>query len=388
MEVLRMAQMGRPGMSPQEKAELWKRWKQGESLSDIARALSKGGGSIFGVLRLRGGIAPVPCKRSRLALTRADREEISRGIAAGQSIRAIAHRIKRSPSTVSREISRNGGDIRYRADDADERAWGKAKRPKKCRLAVNGKLRFIVASKLKLQWSPQQIAGWLKTQFPDEPNLQISHETIYQTLFVQARGALKKELQRHLRSGRVMRHARTATRKGQVRYQVIDGVSIRERPPEIEDRSVPGHWEGDLLCGARNTHIATLVERQSRFTILVKLRGKDARTVAKALSRHVRRLPAALRRSLTLDRGPEFCAHKTFSIASNVKVYFCDPKSPWQRGTNENTNRLLRQYFPDGTDLSQFSQAYLNRIALRLNQRPRKTLQYKTPASKLNEVLH
>lgn len=382
-----MAQMGRPGMSVQEKSELWGRWKQGESLSDIARVLKKGGGSVFGVLRLRGGIAPAGRRRSRLALTHDEREEISRGIAAGHSIRLIATNIKRAPSTVSREISRNGGELRYRAGDADEKAWGRAKRPKKCRLATNGSLRLIVARKLEMQWSPQQIAGWLKTQFPEDPKLQISHEAIYQTLFVQARGALKKELQRHLRSGRVMRHARTATRKGQTRYQIVGAVSIRERPPDIEDRSVPGHWEGDILCGSANTYIATLVERQSRFTLLIKLPGKDAQTVAKALSRQIEKLPATLRRSLTLDRGPEFAAHKTVSIATNVKVYFCDPRSPWQRGTNENTNRLLRQYFPDGTDLSQFSQAHLNRIALRLNRRPRKTLQYTTPASKLSAAL-
>lgn len=382
-----MTQMGRPGMSAQEKAELWRRWKQGESLSNIARVLKKGSGSVFGVLRLQGGIAPVAQRRSRLVLTRDEREEISRGIAAGHSLRMIGSRIKRAPSTVSREITRNGGDLRYRAGDAEERAWDRAKRPKKCRLAMNARLRLIVASKLKMQWSPQQIAGWLKTQFPKDPSLQISHEAIYQTLFVQARGALKKELQRHLRSGRVMRHGRAATRRGQTRYQIVDAVSIRERPPEIEDRSVPGHWEGDLLCGSGNTHIATLVERQSRFTLLVKLRGKDAQTVAKALSRQIRKLPAALRRSLTLDRGPEFAAHRKVSIASDVKIYFCDPKSPWQRGTNENTNRLLRQYFPDGTDLSQFSQVYLNRIAVRLNRRPRKTLHYTTPASKLSEVL-
>lgn len=262
-----MAQMGRPGMSAQEKAELWRRWKQGESLSDIARVLKKGSGSVFGVLRLRGGIAPVAQRRSRLVLTRDEREEISRGIAAGHSLRMIASRIKRAPSTVSREITRNGGDLRYRAGDAEERAWDRAKRPKKCRLAMNARLRLIVAGKLKMQWSPQQIAGWLKTQFPKDPSLQISHEAIYQTLFVQARGALKKELQRHLRSGRVMRHGRTATRRGQTRYQIVDAVSIRERPPEIEDRSVPGHWEGDLLCGSGNTHIAHLlsVNLGSRF---------------------------------------------------------------------------------------------------------------------------
>jgi IS30 family transposase len=382
-----LAQLGRPGMSAREKAELWKRWKAGDSLSDIARALKKGGGSIFGVLRLRGGIAPIGRSRSRLVLSRNDREEISRGIAAGLSMRSIAARIGRSPSSVCREIRRNGGEVRYRAGDADEKAWDRAKRPKKCLLATNGRLRSIVASKLKMQWSPQQIAGWLKAAFPDDPGLHVSHETIYRTLFVQTRGALNKELQYHLRSGRVMRHARTASRKGQTRYQIVDAVSIHERPPEIEDRSVPGHWEGDLLCGSRNTHIATLVERQSRFTLLVKLTSKDAKTVAAALSRQIRDLPSTLRRSLTLDRGPEFAAHKAFSIASGIKVYFCDPKSPWQRGTNENTNRLLRQYFPDGTVLSQFSQADLNRIAVRLNQRPRKTLQYRTPASKLNEVL-
>jgi IS30 family transposase len=374
-------------LSPQRKAELWKRWKAGESLSDIARALKKGGGSIFGVLRLRGGIAPPERKRSRLALTHDDREEISRGLAAGLSQRQIAAHIGRPPSTVSREIARNGGESRYRACEADEKAWGRGRRPKKCLLATNHKLRAIVARKLQLQWSPQQISGWLKTTFPKNPEMHISHEAIYRTLFIQARGALKKELQYHLRSGRVMRHARTATRRGQTRYQIVDAVSISKRPPEIEDRSVPGHWEGDLLSGTRNTHIATLVERKSRFTVLVKIRSKDAKSVAKAMARQIRKLPTLVRRSVTFDRGPEFAAHKKFSIATDVSVYFCDPKSPWQRGTNENTNRLLRQYFPDGTDLSQFSQADLNRIARRLNERPRKTLQYKTPASTLNEVL-
>jgi IS30 family transposase len=387
MEVLRVAQLGRPGLTPQRKAELWKRWQQGESVSEISRALGKNVGSIFGVLRLRGGFAPPARKRSSRALSCGEREEISRGIAIGLTVRAIAASIDRSPSTVSRELSRNGGPTRYRATDADEEAWDRSRRPKKCLLATNGKLRKIVAEKLRSQWSPQQIAGWLKTQFPDNPELRISHEAIYRTLFIQARGALKKELQHHLRSKRVMRHARIATRKGQTRYQIVDAVSIRERPPEIEDRSVPGHWEGDLLCGKGNTHIATLVERRSRFTILVKLSARDASTVAKAMSKHIGKLPTLLRKSMTLDRGPEFAAHRKFSIATDVKVYFCDPKSPWQRGTNENTNRLLRQYFPDGTDLSQFSQADLNRIALRLNQRPRKTLHYKTPASTLNESL-
>jgi len=382
-----MAQLGRPGMSAAQKADLWRRWREGESVSDIARALEKNVGSIFGVLRLRGGIAPQARTRSHLALTHSEREEISRGVAGGLSLRAIASQLNRSPSTISRELQRNGGETRYRAGEADVRAWERSRRPKKCRLATNGKLRRMVASKLRLQWSPQQISGWLKTSFPDDADLQISHEAIYQTLFVQARGALKKELQRHLRSGRVVRHARTATRKGQTRYQIVDAVSIRERPAEIEDRAVPGHWEGDLLCGSGNTHIATLVERRSRFTLLVKLRRKDAQTVAAALSRKIRTLPRDLRRSLTLDRGPEFAAHKKFTVTSDVLVYFCDPKSPWQRGTNENTNRLLRQYFPDGTSFSQYSQTQLNKISDRLNQRPRKTLQYQTPASMLNQVL-
>jgi IS30 family transposase len=374
-------------MSPKEKAELWRRWKQGESLSDIARTLKKNGGSIFGVLRLRGGIAPTTRRRSTNALSREEREEISRGVAAGVSIRSIAECIERAPSTVSREIGRNGGARRYRAADADEKAWDRARRPKKCLLATNSKLRRIVAGKLEMQWSPQQIAGWLKTQSPKNRDLQISHETIYRTLFIQARGALKKELQYHLRSGRVMRRARTATHKGQTRYRIVDAVSISDRPPAVEKRAVPGHWEGDLLCGARSSQMATLVERKSRFTLLIKVPRRDAATVAKAMSKQIRKLPLSLRKSVTLDRGPEFAAHKKFSIAANIKVYFCDPQSPWQRGTNENTNRLLRQYFPDGTDLSQFSQADLNRVALRLNQRPRKTLHYKTPASKLDEAL-
>lgn len=236
-----MARTGRPGLPPSQKAELWKRWRAGDSISDIARGLDKNVGSIFGVLRLRGGIAPVARSRSHLALTQLEREEISRGIAAGHSIRAIASQLKRSPSTVSREIQRNGGEAHYRSSKAEERAWERSRRPKKCRLAINRKLRHMVASKLKMQWSPQQISGWLKTQFPDQADLQISHEAIYKALFVQARGALKKELQCHLRSGRVMRHALTATRKGQTRYQIVDAVSIRERPAEIEDRSVPGH---------------------------------------------------------------------------------------------------------------------------------------------------
>lgn len=382
-----MAQRGRPGISSQQRAELWSRWQRGETVSDIARALEKNVGSVFGVLRLQGGYAPKARLRRATALSLDERESISRGLAVGQSIRSIAAAIQRSPSTVSREVERNGGIAKYRAANADLKAWDRGRRPKECRLATDSRLRLIVARKLSMQWSPQQIAGWLHVQYPDDSPLHISHETIYKTLFVQTRGALKKELQQHLRSKRVMRHARTATRKGQTRYQIIEAVSISERPAKVEDRSVPGHWEGDLLTGKGNTHIATLVERQSRFTILVKLSGKSAPIVAKALSRRIRTLPKSLRKSLTLDRGPEFAAHKTFSVSTGVKVYFCDPKSPWQRGTNENTNGLLRQYFPDGTDFSVISQRELDAIALKLNQRPRKTLQYRTPADNIATLL-
>lgn len=382
-----MDHIGRRGLTSPQKAELWRRWKNGESLSEIGRALQKHAASIHSVLRSQGGIAPPGRKRSRIALTLSEREEISRGIAAALSIRAIAAIIGRSPSTVSREIAKNGGEGQYRAAGADDKAWDRGHRPKQCRLAINIRLRSLVANKLRLDWSPQQIAGWLKTEFPNNEALQISHETIYRTLFVQTRGALKKELIGHLRSRRMMRRARSASNKGQTRGQIVDAISIRDRPAEVEDRAVPGHWEGDLISGARNSHIATLVERQSRFTMLVKVAGKDTHSVVSALSRNIQRLPAALRRSLTWDRGTELASHKTFTVSTDVQVYFCDPKSPWQRGTNENTNGLLRQYFPDGTDLTLFSQRELNRIAQRLNQRPRKTLSYQTPAAILRELL-
>lgn len=327
---------------------------------------------------------PLDRRRSRLALSLSLREEISRGVAAGHSMRQIASSIQRAPSTVSREILRNGGRRRYRASEADHRAWDRARRPKPCRLAVCRRLQRIVAKKLSLEWSPEQISGWLRLRHPGNEEMQISHETIYRSLFVQARGVLQKELVGHLRTRRLMRRSKQATTRGQLRGQIVDGVSIRERPPEVEDRAVPGHWEGDLLAGSNNTHIATLVERQSRFTLLVKVAGKDTETVVRALTRQVRRLPTELRKSLTWDRGMEMAAHKKFAIATDVQVYFCDPQSPWQRGTNENTNRLLRQYFPKGTDLSACRQADLNRVAVRLNRRPRKTLDYQSPAEVLD----
>jgi IS30 family transposase len=295
----------------------------------------------------------------------------------------MARRLDRAASTLSREISRNGGRPTYRAHTADDHAWDSALRPKKCLLAVSRKLRNIVASKLILDWSPEQIAGWLKIQFPDDASMRVSHETIYRSLFIQARGVLKKELMDHLRSKRRMRRSRHATVSGQSRGQIVDAVSIRERPAEVEDRAVPGHWEGDLLSGAKNSYIATLVERHSRFAMLVKVRSKETDVVVAALSRHVRKLPATLKRSLTWDRGLEMAKHKDFTVATDVQVYFCDPQSPWQRGTNENTNLLLRQYFPRRTDLSGYSQEQLDQVSLLLNQRPRKTLGFQTPADKL-----
>jgi IS30 family transposase len=320
-----------------------------------------------------------------LALSLLEREEISRGLAEGQSMRKIAASIQRAPSTVSREVGRHCGRAHYRAAEADQRAWDRARRPKPCRLAFCRRLQKIVAKKLSANWPPEQIAGWLKRRYPGNQEMQISHETIYRSLFVQARGVLKKEFVGHLRTRRVIRRSKQGRTRGLGRGQIVDAVSIRERPAEAEDRAVPGHWEGDLLAGSHNTYIATLVERQSRFAMLVKIDGKDTQTVVKALTKKVQRLPAELRKSLTWDRGLEMAAHKEFSIATDVKVYFCDPQSPWQRGTNENTNRLLRQYFPKGTDLSSYSQAELNRTALQLNQRPRTTLDFRCPAEVLNE---
>ena len=313
----------------------------------------------------------------------AERENISRGIASGCSMRIIAQGLRRDPSTVSREVARHGGRAQYRASAADQQTCESALRPKPCRLATHGRLREAVASKLMQDWSPQQISGWLKMEYPNDESLHVSHETIYRSLFIQARGALKQELVRHLRSQRRIRRSRHASVHGHSRGQIVDAISIRERPAEVEDRAIPGHWEGDLLRGARNSHVATLVERHSRFCMLVKVPGKDTASVVAALSQHVRQLPATLRRSLTWDRGLEMAQHKNFTMATDVQVYFCDPQSPWQRGSNENTNGLLRQYLPKKKDLSCYSQSDLDEIALRLNQRPRKTLGFRTPADKL-----
>ena len=383
-----MAQLGRPGLSMAQKRELWQRWKAGQSLSEIGRALEKNSSSIHNVMRANGGFLPRTRKRRSTALRLFEREEISRGMAQGTALRAIAASLRRAPSTISREVVRGGGPSRYRAASADERAWHQARRPQPCLLARNARLRRIVARKLAEDWSPEQISGWLVRTYPDDKAMRVSTETIYRSLFIQARGVLKQELQVHLRSRRTMRRSKKATRHGQPgRGDIADAVSIRERPAEAADRAIPGHWEGDLLAGANNSHIATLVERRSRFTMLVKVRGKDTQSVVGALRRRVRTLPKELRVTLTWDRGKELAEHKRFTIATDVKVYFCDPRSPWQRGTNENTNGLLRQYLPKDTDLSLASQEDLNAIARRLNTRPRKTLGYRTPAAILKLTL-
>jgi IS30 family transposase len=372
------------GFGAAAKAELWDRWERGESLKAIGRAFDKPSSSIYFQLAPHGGIRPAPRRRSKLALTLVEREEISRGIAADESARSMAGKLGRSPSTVSREISRNGGYDRYRASSADETAWERACRPKRCKLATNPQMREAVVRKLRGNWSPEQIAGWLKSAHPGDEANQVSHETIYRSLFVQARGVLKKELVRHLRSKRTIRRSRSADANGDRRGQIADMVSIRERPAAVEDRAVPGHWEGDLLSGSKNSHIATLVERHTRYVMLVKVDSKETQAVVSALIKQAKKLPTELYKSLTWDRGKELADHRRFTLATDIAVYFCDPQSPWQRGSNENTNGLLRQYFPKGTDLSVHSQAHLNKVARQLNGRPRKTLAFQTPADRFN----
>ncbi len=370
-----------------EKTRMWDRWQTGDSTRAIARLLDRGHSSVQRVLGKTGGIRPPEKKRSRLALTMSEREEISRGIVAGQSFRAIAVSLNRAVSTVSREVNRSGGRRDYRANQADQAAWQRAHRPKRCKLVQNRALAGIVAKKLQLNWAPEQIAGWLKRTYADDENYRVSHETIYRSLYIQARGALKKELLQHLRRKRAMRRSRHHTQKTDDHGRITDAVSISERPASVEDRAVPGHWEGDLISGSNNSHIATLVERRTRYVMLAKLNGKDTETVINALIRQAHKLPKELYKSLTWDRGKEMADHQRFSLATDIEVYFCDPKSPWQRGSNENTNGLLRQYFPKGTDLSVHSQAKLNAVARQLNERPRKTLEYYSPAEKFSECV-
>ena len=372
------------GYSAAEKTEMWDRWQRGESLTAIGRAFGKASSSVYFQIAPYGGIRPAPRRRSRLALTPWEREEISRGIAAHESVRSIAKLLGRSPSTVSREISRNGGYDRYSAPTAEDAAWARTRRPKRCKLASSPRLRRAVARKLRLQWSPEQIAGWLKSTFPGDQTQHVSHETIYRSLFVQARGVLKKELFQHLRSKRSIRRSRRMDLPADRRGKIANMVSIRDRPAAAEDRAVPGHWEGDLLSGSKNSHIATLVERHTRYVMLAKVDSKETQAVVCALIKQAKKLPNELYKSLTWDQGKELADHRQFTMATDIDVYFCDPQSPWQRGSNENTNGLLRQYFPKGTDLSVYSQSDLNKVARRLNERPRKTLEFQTPAARFN----
>jgi len=382
-----MRQRPRIYYSEVQKAMMWDRWQRGESLHDIARLFDRGHSSIQRILSETGGIRPLPRVRSSLALSLSEREEISRGVVAGRSRRSIAASLGRAPSTVSREIRRNGGCQSYRASHADQAAWDQAHRPQSCKLAQNHALARIVAQKLKMLWSPEQIAGWLKSTYPDDENYQVSHETIYRTLFIQTRGALKKELLQHLRRTRVMRRSRLYTQKRDDHGRISNTVSISERPPSVEDRAVPGHWEGDLIFGTNNSQIVTLVERQTRYVMMAKVNSKDTETVINALVKHAQQLPQELYASLTWDRGKEMADHQRFTLATDIKVYFCDPQNPWQRGSNENTNGLLRQYFPKGTDLSVHSQAKLNAVARQLNERPRKTLNFETPAQRFSQCV-
>ena len=382
-----MKQRPRIYYSDSQKALMWERWKQGATLHQIAGLFDRMHSSVHRILAERGGIRPAARRRSNRVLTLAEREEISRAVVAGESIRTIADRLERAPSTICREINRNGGRACYRAAVADQAAWDRAQRPKTCKLAQNRQLARLVADKLRLQWSPEQIAGWLKHTHPCDQSWHVSHEAIYRSLFIQARGALKKELLQHLRRTRGMRRSRHYTQKTDIHGKIVDALSISERPATVEDRAVPGHWEGDLLFGSRNSQIATLVERRTRYVMLAKVDGKDTETVVNALIKSARKLPQELYRSLTWDRGKEMAGHKRFTLATDIKVYFCDPQNPWQRGTNENTNGLLRQYLPKGIDVSIYSQAKLNAVARRLNERPRKTLDFQTPAEMFNKAV-
>jgi IS30 family transposase len=377
-----MKQRTRVYFSAEQRADIWDRWQRGESMSSIGRLFERESSSIYSILQPSGGIRPPTRTRARVALSLSEREEISRGVASQQSLRCMARRLKRSPSTISREIHRNGGYDDYRAAVADQAAWDRAHRPKRCKLARHRALAKVVAAKLQQQWSPQQIGGWLKRAYPDRENKRVSHETIYRSLYIQARGVLKKELQACLRTQRAIRRSKHASLKHQGLGKITNAVSIKDRPATVEARAVPGHWEGDLIAGTNNSYIATLVERQTRYVMLAKIEQKNADTVAAARVKHAQQLPTELYQSLTWDRGTEMANHRQFTLATDIAVYFCDPKSPWQRGSNENTNRLLRQYLPKGIDLSVYTQAQLNNVARQLNERPRKTLDYATPAEK------
>jgi IS30 family transposase len=381
-----MTRRKRTYYNAEQRAIIWDRYQKGDSLNDISRIFDRFHSSIQRIVGETGGIKPPIKRRSTVTLTLEEREEISRDLSSELSIREIARKLCRSASTISREVNRNGGRKLYRAAKADAAAWERAKRPKSCKLKLNKSLALMVAKKLQRSWSPQQIAGWLKRTFSNQ-DFQVSHETIYKTLYVQTRGALKKELQSHLRTQRVMRRSKHATLKGKGLGKIVDAVNISERPAEVKDRAVPGHWEGDLIAGSGNSYIATLVERHSRYVMLAKVGSNKTADVIEALIKQSKKLPNQLYRTLTWDRGSEMSNHKSFTLATDIQVYFCDPKSPWQRGSNENTNRLLRQYFPKGTDLKVHSQQKLSQVARQLNERPRKTLNYETPAERFNQYV-
>lgn len=380
---------GRKGLTQAQQDRIWEGSAEGLSDAEIARRLGLCRRRVNRYLHACGGIRPRGARRRAPGcLTLAEREEISRGIARRESARQIGRRLGRSHTMISREIDRSGGRRRYRAHFADEEAWRRARRPKPTKLERCPELRRAVAERLREDHSPQQIAGWLRRRYPDNERMRVSHETIYRSLYVQSRGTLRRELSRHLRSRRQRRRPRGATRRGQGRGKIRDMVMISERPPEVSDRAVPGHWEGDLLMGTKTSAIATLVERSTRYCQLVALPdGFGAERVAAALAQSILTLPTQLRRSLTWDQGHEMAEHRRFSIDSGVAVYFCDPRSPWQRGSNENTNGLLRQYFPKGKSLKGVSQERLDEVATKLNRRPRQTLGFMTPAEKLDEVL-
>jgi IS30 family transposase len=368
---------------------LWTLWQDGHTLPQIQTALGVSLSGVVRVVQARGGLPPRARTRARAALSLRERELIADGLAAQESRRGIARRLGRAPSTISREILRNGARTpttrTYHPATADGRAWTRAARPKPRKLTTHRALCRVVAAKLEADWSPRQIARWLVKTHPTEPTMHVAAETIYRTLYVQTKATLRAELVAHLRRGQ--RRRRPLQQQPRAGGRIPNAVSIAARPPESDDRRVPGHWEGDLLAGANNSYIATLVERASRYVLLVKVRGKDTRTVTRALARRINRLPARLKASLTWDRGSELAAHARFTLATDVRVYFCDPHSPWQRGTNENTNGLLRQYFPKGMDLTAVTQRQLNAVELRLNTRPRETLGFETPAFVYNAFL-
>ena len=368
-----------------ERREIWDRLTAGELPTVVARAFGRFPSAIYAVQRVTGGVRPAERRPRKDALTLAEREEISRGLASNETYRAIAARLHRTPSTVCREVRRNAGRTQYRACSAQRRALQGALRPKPAKLAQSRRLRVVVEAKLALKWSPQQIAEWLPIAYPDDPAMRVSHETIYLSLYVQGRGALRYELHRALRSGRAVRRAKKSLVG--VRGKLTNMVLISERPADVEDRAVPGHWEGDLIMGTRKTCIGTLVERSTRYVMLLKLEKNTAEAVRTAMSRKILRLPTELRRSVTWDQGKEMAEHVRFTVDTGVQVYFCDPKSPWQRGTNENTNGLLRQYFPRLTNLAIYSQRELDAVARELNERPRQTLGWMTPSQRLTEVV-